>query len=177
MTTTAGEIITLRHATAQDNVLLAELGARTFADTFAKDNTPENMAAYLAKSFSPDIQARELAEPGTLFLIAEQAGEPVGYARLKQGPAPDCISGAHPIEIVRFYSIQAMLGKGVGARLMQACLEEARQSGCDVVWLDVWEQNPRAIAFYNKWGFVEAGRQTFQLGDDLQHDLLLQQAV
>ncbi len=153
------------------------MGAKTYADTFAKDNTPENMAAYLAQAFSPEIQARELADPGTLFLIAELAGEPVGYARLKQGPAPDCISGNNPIEIVRFYSLQSMIGKGVGARLMQACLEQARQKGCDVVWLDVWEQNPRAIAFYNKWGFVTVGKQTYQLGDDLQQDLLLQRAV
>lgn len=171
------EAITIRYANASDNILLAQMGAKTFSDSFAKDNTPENMATYLAASFSPEKQAGELADPNTIFLIAEIAAQPVGYARLKRGPAPECITGQQPIEIVRFYAIQAMIGKGVGARLMQACLEEAARHHCDVIWLDVWEQNPRAIAFYRKWGFVEAGSQTFQLGNDMQHDLLMQRIL
>ena len=63
------------------------------------------------------------------------------------------------------------------AQLMQACLDEAAKQGCDTIWLDVWEQNVRARAFYRKWGFVEVGTQLFQLGSDLQHDLILQRSV
>jgi ribosomal protein S18 acetylase RimI-like enzyme len=48
------------------------------------------------------------------------------------------------------------------------------QRGCDTIWLDVWERNLRARAFYQKWGFIEVGTQLFQLGDDLQNDLLMQ---
>ena len=54
--------INIRFATAADNVLLAEMGARTFYDAFAADNTPEDMAVYLAASFSPEKQAAELNE-------------------------------------------------------------------------------------------------------------------
>ena len=60
---------------------------------------------------------------------------------------------------------------------MQACLEEAARRGCDTVWLSTWVRNPRGLAFYRKWGFVEAGKATFQLGADLQNDLLLQRPV
>ena len=169
--------ISIRLATAADNGLLANLGAQTFFDSFAADNTPENMTAYLAASFSSQKQAAELADPANTFLIAETAGAVAGYARLKVGSPPECIRGARPIEIVRFYSVAAWIGRGVGAALMQACLAEAARRGCDTVWLDVWERNPRAIAFYRKWGFVEAGAQTFQLGDDLQHDLLMQRPI
>jgi diamine N-acetyltransferase len=163
----------IRKATALDNYLLAELGARTFADSFAADNTPEDMAAYLAGAFNPQKQAGELVDPATTFLIAEVDGQPVGYARLKQGPAPACVTANRPIEIIRFYSIKELIGHGVGAALMTASLEEARRLGCDVAWLDVWEKNPRAIAFYTKWGFVKVGEQGFQLGDDLQNDWLM----
>jgi len=31
--------------------------------------------------------------------------------------------------------------------------------------------------FYRKWGFVEAGTQIFQLGDDPQNDLLMKRRV
>lgn len=167
------DAISIRHGVATDNFLLAELGALAFAAAFAAENTPEDMAAYLAEHFGPDQQAAELADPATTFLIAEQGGEAIGYARLKRGPAPDCIRGEQPIEIVRFYAHPQRIGRGIGAALMRACLELAASQGCDVVWLDVWERNQRAIVFYEKWGFAVVGEQDFQLGDDLQHDLLM----
>lgn len=164
---------TLRYATAADNQLLAEIGRETFADTFGPDNTPEDMAAYLAGAFGPEQQARELADPAARFFIAEAGAEPVGFCHLVFGPAPAGVGGARPMEIARIYARRAWQGQGVGARLMRAALDEAAQAGCDVVWLGVWERNPRAIAFYQRWGFVEVGAQTFRLGSDLQRDLVL----
>ena len=163
----------VRRAGTADNILLAEVGAETFFATFAADNTPEDMAAYLAGSFSPAKQAAELADPATRFLIIEAQGQTAGYARLKFGPAPAGPAARQPLEIARFYARPAWIGQGVGAGLMQACLDEARQAGCDWVWLDVWERNPRAITFYRKWGFVEVGEQVFQLGSDRQRDLIM----
>jgi hydroxymethylpyrimidine pyrophosphatase-like HAD family hydrolase/GNAT superfamily N-acetyltransferase len=171
------ERLTVRCAGADDAGRLAEIGAETFADTFAADNTPGNMAAYLAEQFGPQIQARELADPQTVFLIAESGGDAAGYARLKFGAAPDSIPGKKPVEIVRFYARKAWIGKGVGSQLMLASLAEAERAGCDTVWLDVWERNPRAIAFYRKWGFRESGTQAFRLGEDVQHDLLMARPV
>ena len=167
----------IRSAAAADNTLLSALGAETFSDSFAAENTPENMAAYLAASFSPEKQSRELADPASRFLIIEAHGQPAGYARLKLGPAPAAVVALRPIEIVRFYARRAWIGKGVGARLMQACLQAAEAERCDVVWLDVWEHNPRAISFYRKWGFVEVGTQVFQLGDEVQSDLIMSRSV
>jgi GNAT superfamily N-acetyltransferase len=169
--------IRIRIAGHDDNELLALLCARTFRDTFGPDNTAEDMAAYLAQAFSPEKQAAELADPGTCFLIAEVEEEAVGYARLREGPAPDGILPGRPIEIVRFYSVAAWIGRGVGAALMKRCLEHARQRGCETIWLDVWERNSRAIAFYQRWGFAEVGTQAFVLGSDVQRDLLMARPV
>ncbi len=169
--------IVVRPATGRDAKLLAGLGAETFSETFGPDNTPENMAAYLAASFSPEIQAAELADPSSAFLLAEAGEIPAGYARLRESPAPAAISGSRPIEIVRFYARTPWIGRGLGAILMQACLREAGRRGCDTLWLDVWEKNHRARRFYRKWGFVEVGTQPFQLGDDTQTDLLMQRPV
>jgi phosphohistidine swiveling domain-containing protein/GNAT superfamily N-acetyltransferase len=167
----------IRYAAAADNMLLAELGAQTFTDSFGPDNTPENMRAYLEASFSPEIQQRELADAAARFLIIERGAEAVGYARLNFGPAPAAVVAQKPMEIVRFYARKEWIGKEVGAQLMKACLREAEDAGCDVVWLDVWEHNPRAIAFYRKWGFDKVGDQVFQLGDDVQNDWLMSRVV
>jgi ribosomal protein S18 acetylase RimI-like enzyme len=173
MTDRSAPEVSIRYGTSADNTLLANLGRETFYETFAADNTPGNMAAYLAESFGPEKQARKLADPATRFLIAEAEGLAIGYACLTSGQAPPTIVSHRPMEIVRFYVRNAWTGKSVGARLMQACLREAEIAASSVVWLDVWERNLRAIAFYRQWGFAEVGTQPFQLGDDIQRDLLM----
>ena len=97
--------------------------------------------------------------------------------RLHEVPPQLAATGQRPIEIVRFYALKEWIGQGVGAALMAACLAEAERRGCDAIWLDVWERNPRARAFYARWGFAEVGTQAFQLGDELQSDILMQRAV
>ena len=169
--------INIRYANADDNTLLAELGARTFYDAFAAENRPENMTSYLAASFSPEIQAAELNDPLSIFFIAEVDDTAVGFARLKEGQPGGIDIGLRPIELTRIYACKEWIGHGVGANLMKACLNEAEKRGCDTVWISVWEHNTRAQMFYRKWGFVEAGTQIFQLGDDPQNDLLMKRRV
>jgi GNAT superfamily N-acetyltransferase len=169
--------ITIRRGTVDDAELLAELGARTFSETFAVDNTPEDMAAYLASAFSPTQQAAELADPRATFQVAEIDRVAVGYAMLRSGPAPDGVTGARPVELVRLYVSRTSLGSGVGAALMQACIDEAKQKGHQTLWLGVWERNAHAQAFYRKWDFQEVGRHQFRLGNDSQTDLLMQLAI
>lgn len=156
--------LVVRRGKAEDAVLLAELGARTFAETFAVDNTPEDMAAYLASSFSPAQQAAELADPQCLFQIAENNGVAVGYAMLRSGSALDSVTGDNPIELVRLYVSQESLGSGVGAALLQACIGEAKQGGFETLWLGVWEHNHRAQAFYRKWNFHDVRNACVSVG-------------
>jgi ribosomal protein S18 acetylase RimI-like enzyme len=166
--------ISIRQASTTDAELLASLGARTFSDTFAADNTAENMAEYLGASFNAATQEAELSSPGTIVKLAEIDGAAVGYSMLGTGKNPDEITGENPIELVRLYVSNDFIGKGVGAALMKDCIEQARNLGYQTIWLGVWEHNHRAQAFYRKWKFVAVGTHIFQLGDDAQTDLLMQ---
>jgi ribosomal protein S18 acetylase RimI-like enzyme len=167
----------LRRGTARDAALLAELGARTFSETFGPDNTPEDMAAHIGAAFGPEKQAAELADPHTTFFIAEVDGAPAGYAVIRAGVAPGCVTGARPIELARLYACREHIGHGVGPALLETCLEEARNAGYATLWLGVWERNARAQAFYRKWGFRVVGAHVFQLGSDPQTDLLMERLV
>ena len=169
-----GAKMKIRYGTPDDATMLAELGAKTFFDTFAKDNTAEDLELHLKRSFSPEIQLQELSDPETIFLIAESDGVPVGYAQLVLNSLDESIKGTKPLEIRRIYASQEFLGMGIGKELMQAAISEARQRGCDCVWLGVWEQNQSAINFYKKWGFQEVGSHIFSVGDDPQNDLVME---
>ena len=169
--------LTIRRGTIGDAGLLSELGARTFTETFAADNSPEDLAAYLATSFNVAHQTAELEDHGSTFLIAEVDGHAAGYAMLREGEPENGVEGANPIELVRLYVSRDWLGRGIGEQLMRACIDEARQAGHETLWLGVWERNARAQAFYRKWNFRAVGEHMFQLGSDLQRDILMERGL
>ena len=77
------------------------------------------------------------------------------------------------LEIERIYVLKEFHGKNVGQILYNKAIEIAKQNKADYVWLGVWEENPRAIAFYKKNGFVEFDKHIFKLGDDEQTDIMM----
>lgn len=170
-------IPTIRHATLVDAPALAELAARTFRDTFGAANTPEDMALHLAVSYGSELQAREIADPSMLTLVADDAGTLVAFVQLRRGPAPSCVTGSAPIEIQRFYLDADWHGRGLAHTLMAHTFAAAQAAGAATIWLGVWERNPRAIAFYRKLGYVDVGQQTFVLGSDHQTDRIFARAL
>lgn len=166
----------IRQATPDDAKILTDLSFTTFWDAFAHHpkNAPDDLNHYMRQAFNVEQIAVELADPASIFLIAEIDGRPAGYSKLVCNRIEDGITAVRPIELSRLYSHQEYLGKGVGQHLMDACFDRARSGGHDVMWLGVWEYNPRAQRFYQKNGFRIVGRHTFQLGSDPQTDLLMQ---
>jgi ribosomal protein S18 acetylase RimI-like enzyme len=168
-------MFSIRTATSKDAEALAELGTRTFRETFAKDNTPEDMALYLAEHFGGGLQRAELEDNAVVFLLLEAEGHPAGYVKLRKGSANG--RGRRPLEVCRFYVDKKWHGKGAAKRLMEAIDAMAVREGHDDVWLAVWEHNARAIRFYEKHGFQRVGEQPFRLGADVQTDWLMARPV
>jgi ribosomal protein S18 acetylase RimI-like enzyme len=171
--------VKIRQATFADLKLLTKLAYTTFWDAFHDHpkNAPHDLADYMSWAFSQEQVAKELSDHNSLFLIAEVDGDMAGYAKLIfESTEPDIIA-EWPVELNRLYSHQKYLGQGVGQALMDACFDRARQTGRDVMWLGVWEHNPRAQRFYEKNGFRYVGKHTFLLGSDPQTDLLMQKRL
>lgn len=156
----------IRRATASDAAALAELGARTFVDAFGSQNRPEDVEAYLAKSFGVAQQTREIEEGITL--LVESGGTLIGFAQLHRSG-----SSFGDVELGRFYVERAHHGSGVAQALMDAVLAAARTLGGRKLWLSVWERNPRGIRFYEKCGFADEGTQPFTVGSDVQTDRIM----
>jgi ribosomal protein S18 acetylase RimI-like enzyme len=163
----------IRLAGPDDAAAVAAFGERSFRETFGADNRPQDMDAYCAATYAVERHRREMAEPQRVTLLAEMEGRLSGYAQLRDGPAPSCVTGADPIEILRFYVDRRWHGQGIARTLMAETLARAGALGRRTVYLAVWERNARAIAFYRKVGFREVGAQPFQLGKDVQTDQVM----
>jgi len=152
----------IRHGIISDAKSLARIGAQTFYETFSKDNSEENIRLHLEKTYSSEIQAKELADPDILYLIVEIDLEMVGFAKLHLTNRDISLQGRRTLEIERIYVVKECIGKGAGRELMQGCIQEVLQRGCDT------------ISFYKKMGFQEVGEHTFTLGNDPQRDIIME---
>lgn len=166
--------VTVRHGTPADAAELAELAATTFRDAFGADNRPEDLALHLARSYGIAQQTAELSDPAITTLLAFAAGGLAGYAQLRPGRPPASVARARPLELWRFYVTREWHGRGIAQPLMAAVIAAARGQNSGVLWLGVWERNPRAQAFYKKSGFIDVGSQTFLVGTDEQTDRVME---
>jgi len=171
--------ISLRQAAADDAKLLTDLAYTTFWDAFAHHpkNAPDDLNHYMRQAFNQEQITAELADEKCIFLIAEIDGDAAGYSKIIIDNIERGIIASKPVELSRLYSHQKHLGKGVGQQLMDGCFERARAEGRDVMWLGVWEYNPRAQRFYEKNGFRVVCSHVFLLGKDAQTDLLMQREL
>ena len=168
--------ILIRQAVAEDAKILTDLAYTTFWDAFSHHpkNAPDDLNHYMRQAFNQEQINAELSDANNIFLIAEIEGEAAGYSKIIIDNIEPGITAERPVELSRLYSHQKHLGQGVGQTLMDACFEHARIEDRDVMWLGVWEYNPRAQRFYEKNGFRVVGSHVFLLGKDAQTDLLMQ---
>ncbi len=167
----------IRYAMPSDAKSLAALAEETFRDTFASMNTAEDMDLHCRTSYSEAIQLAEITDSRMATLVCDDGGNLIAFAQLRWSEAPGCVSGKNPGEIQRIYVAKPWHGKGIAHELMSICLKEMVKRESDVVWLGVWERNPRAIAFYKKIGFAEVGSHVFPLGTDPQRDIIMVRPV
>lgn len=163
----------IRKAIIQDIEKLQEIGKRTFAETFASENSEENMAEYLKNKFSTEQLKTELTDKNADFYFAELNGKTIGYLKINVGQSQTEIKDKNTLEIERIYVLKEFHGKKVGQILYEKAIELAKRKNVEYVWLGVWEQNPRAIRFYEKNGFVAFDKHIFKLGDDEQTDIMM----
>ena len=169
--------LTIRVATKTDADLIASLSRQTFYETFAEQNTPENMEIFMTEVFTTEGLKAEVGGRDNIFLLAFNDDEVWGYARLRTNNQPPELGDVMAIEIARLYAIKKAIGKGVGRLLMLRCIEMAKELNKNVLWLGVWEKNERALNFYRQWGFEKFGSNIFQLGYDAQLDYLMKKNI
>jgi ribosomal protein S18 acetylase RimI-like enzyme len=168
---------TIRSANTVDAQNLSVLAEATFRDTFGSMNTAEDMNLHCQSRYGEGIQSAEIADPSVVTLVCEHDGDLIAYAQLRWSDTPSCVESKCAAEIQRLYVAKPWHGVGVAQAMMNACLRELEAREFDVVWLGVWEHNPRAIAFYQKFGFAEVGSHIFPLGTDPQRDIILVRPV
>lgn len=165
--------INIKKVTINDTDQLQKIGRQTFFETFSAGNTEADMKKYLEEEFSIEKLTAELNNRNSQFFFAELDNTIIGYLKLNIGQSQTELKDDKGLEIERIYVLKEFHGKKVGQLLYDKAMQIARQTNADYVWLGVWEENPRAINFYRKNGFVAFDKHFFKLGNDEQTDIMM----
>ena len=156
---------------------LQKISITTFKETFEEVNTEEDMQKYLNENLNEEKLKSELENQNSEFYFAENNGEILGYLKLNFKDAQTEKVEENHFEIERIYVLKAFLGQKIGQILFDKVIEIGREKNLEYVWLGVWEENHRAIKFYEKNGFKFFGKHDFVLGEDVQTDLLMKMKI
>jgi len=152
---------------------LQSISRQTFSETFSDFNSAADMDKYLEESFHIDRLKNELENPESLFFFAIYDGKKAGYLKLNSGASQTELQDNNALEIERIYVLKEYLGKKIGQALYDKAFAIAKEKAVKYLWLGVWEENHRALAFYRKNGFTAFGQHIFTLGKDEQTDLMM----
>lgn len=165
--------IEIKAVTANEITALADITRETFFDTFAKQNTPENMALYAQENLTLERVTKDDNSVGSTFYFALLNGEIAGYLKLNMGEAQTETKLDNALEIERFYVRREFQGQGLGKAMFTFALQQAQSLGCEWMWLGVWDQNQKAIEFYQRQGLQPFASHDFLLGNETQKDVLM----
>ncbi len=165
--------IEITKATLTDIDQLQKIGRQTFQETFSESNSEENMKNYLEEGFSNEKLTAELNDQNSEFYFATFDNEVIGYLKINFGASQTELKDSKSLEIERIYVSKEFHGKSIGQLLYEKAIQIAKLKNAYYVWLGVWEENPRAISFYKKNGFVEFDKHIFKLGNDEQTDIMM----
>lgn len=167
----------IRKINIDDLEALRNLSIQTFKETFEEVNTEEDMQKYLDENLSIEKLKTELENPNSEFYFAENNDKILGYLKLNFKDAQTEKVEENHFEIERIYVLKTFLGQKIGQILFDKAIEIGREKNLEYVWLGVWEENHRAIRFYEKNDFEIFGKHDFVLGKDLQIDLLMKMKI
>lgn len=169
--------IQITKVTADDIKRLQKIGKQTFSEAFASGNSQENLTKYLDEGFSEEKLKAELSDSNSAFYFASIDNKVIGYLKLNISGSQTELKDEKALEIERIYVLKEFYGEGIGQMLCDYACKIAKETQMDYVWLGVWEENPRAIRFYEKNGFVKFGTHVFKLGDDMQTDIMMKRIL
>jgi len=163
----------IKVAAREDVQQLTDVGARLFRQTYRGTISDSDIESHNEKHYQYDIQSRELEDSNVISLLVYCDDHLVGFSQIRRNNVSLETPLVCDIELWRIYLDQTVHGKGAAALLMDQIVGAGRQLKGTGLWLAVWDQNDRAIAYYQKHGFKKIGMQPFEIGLDIQNDLVL----
>ncbi len=164
------DAIFIRKAVADDVEAVVGIGKKTFGETYSEAGLNGVLDTYVEEKFNARKISAELEKTDTEFYLAFVHNTPVAFTQLRSDRVVKGLAGKKALEIERIYVLKEYQGLKVGKELMDSCIQTAIRNGFEVLWLQVWQKNNKAIQFYQKAGFVVFDTTIFNFALNIAQD-------
>jgi ribosomal protein S18 acetylase RimI-like enzyme len=155
----------IRRPKLDEAELMAQFAAARFCETFGHLYHLDDLKEHLEQRYTADVFGEYILDNEMLLIAAfAENGEIVGYAKAGDVEVPFEPRANKCKELHRLYVRSDMKGSGLGLKLYQLVLDYVNSKEASELYLGVWSQNARAIAFYSRQGFEMVGKYLYQVG-------------
>jgi GNAT superfamily N-acetyltransferase len=154
--------INYRQANISDVKKLSILFKQVYIQTYGVEGVSDEYANFITKQFSEERLQELINQHSDFLIVAEYKGNLVGVAEIefnKKSPVGNLIA----TELNKLYILEWFCGQGIGYSLLAETEKIVREKGLNEMWLWVYEENYRAIQFYERQNFVCIGNAPFQM--------------
>jgi len=169
--------IEIREAVPQDAQKIADLSAEIFLESFNHPCNQNDMDDYIKRIFNKQNVLQAIAFRDVTFFVTTSNNRIIGFVKIVANQKNARLNNLRAVELRRLYIQKDMAGKNIGCTLMEKTLEFSNTKNADVIWLSVWENNERAIKFYNRFKFEIFGEGNFALGKTERKYLLMKKIL
>ncbi|MGP1991649.1 GNAT family N-acetyltransferase [Zobellia laminariae] len=163
----------LQKCKTSDLELLSKISTQTFSDAFAKDNNPIDFKSYTDLAFSKNTLLDQINNPDSSFYFVYRGIDLVGYFKLNENEAQTDVKLKEAIELERIYVLGNFQNLGIGKWMLNEVKKKGNNKRKKFLWLGVWEENTKAIKFYQTHGFSKFGTHPYNVGNDKQTDWMM----
>ncbi|HSI84216.1 MAG: N-acetyltransferase family protein [Candidatus Methylacidiphilales bacterium] len=147
----------IRRASVDDAAQVARVHVEATCAAYKNLYMPEHLASLSPETFTRRWADRErshlaLGNPYGVFLALDFSGAAIGFADVGPANAAGQQAKAEEARLFAIYLYPTYIGKGIGRKLLQTCVEYARQHGFCSLLADVLSLNSTARTFYERTG-------------------------
>lgn len=151
-------------ANINDYKVISALAGYVWIDTFYPDGLDMVGANYIAEELSAEAFAKRSIGDCDLYKVTIDKMV-VGFMEVNFDN-PSGHDSSVKAQIDKLYIHRNFQKTGIGARFIGTMDTICRNSGIDKYWLSVYEENKKAIDFYEKHSFKKVGYKYFEMEDD-----------
>ena len=154
--------INYRLANKNDVKKLSLLFKQVYIQIYGIDGVSDEYANYITELFSEKRLHENICKYPDHLIVAEYKGNLVGVAKIdlnKKCPIGNLVA----TELNKLYILEWFCGQGIGYQLLAEVEKLLSAKGLREMWLWVYEENHRAIRFYERQNFVCIGKAPFQM--------------
>lgn len=156
-------MLLINKATIKDAGLLSKLSVAAFLPAHGHSASKEIIDNYIAANFSEENFIKELSNSDFQYHLIYYKEELAGFSKVIFNSQNQFITDVNATKMERLYLLEKFYNLGLGKELLTFNIQLAQKNKQAGIWVFVWIENTKAIAFYKKRGFKKVGNSDFVL--------------